>query len=220
MTPLFYNSPKSNPIVKRTISFTVALVFHVFLLLLGSAVFAQTAQYGIETGMGGLEVHMIAALPQEQELKEIPLETPDQKIISSDMQLLEKKEELATKLKKTEEIIGDGSSTVPGKDATTLHTAVGVETEAKPNYLRNDAPRYPYEARQQKQEGVVLLSVEVSEKGTARKVAIKKSSGFSLLDNSAFDAVSKWKFMPAKVGSLAVESRVDVPVRFRLTDAA
>jgi protein TonB len=219
MTPLFYNPPKPNPTIQRTISFGVALVLHVFLLLLGSAVFAQTAQYGIETGMGGIEVHMIAALPQEQALKEIPLETPDQKIINPEMQMPEHKQTEKIKAKSEEKIIGDGSSSVPGKDSTTLHTAAGVETVAKPNYLRNDPPRYPYEARQNKQEGVVLLFVDVSEKGKANKVTIRKSSGFPLLDKSAYEAVSSWKFLPAKVGSMAVESQVEVPVRFRLADA-
>jgi hypothetical protein len=43
-----------------------------------------------------------------------------------------------------------------------------------------------------------------------------KSSGHRVLDNSALDAVRKWKFHPATIGGVKVSSTVKVPVRFRL----
>ncbi len=217
MSPLTYSLPKASVAQKKMASFAIAAVFHVFLLTLGSVVFAQTAQYGIETGTGGIEIHMIAALPQAQEMIDIPVETPETVVQESEqMNMPEVKEEAKVEIKNEDKITGDGSSLIPGKDVTTLHTAAGAETLAKPNYLKNPAPQYPLIARQNKQEGLVLLFVEVNEKGLAKKVALKKSSGYSSLDEAAQKAVSRWKFLPAKVGSMPVESRVEVPVRFEL----
>jgi protein TonB len=39
-----------------------------------------------------------------------------------------------------------------------------------------------------------------------------------MLDESAIDAVKKWKFIPAKKGETAVASAVIVPIVFSLKD--
>jgi TonB family protein len=88
---------------------------------------------------------------------------------------------------------------------------------AQPNYLKNSAPEYPAAARRRHEEGLVVLNVEVTPEGHARKVNIKKSSGFDLLDNAAVNAVENWEFEPARVGSVSLESEVEVPIRFQLT---
>jgi protein TonB len=44
------------------------------------------------------------------------------------------------------------------------------------------------------------------------------SSGFPRLDEAALQAARSWEFEPARVGSLAVKSDIEVPVRFKLTD--
>jgi periplasmic protein TonB len=109
---------------------------------------------------------------------------------------------------------GDASSVKPGTDATTLQAQPDVE--AKPNYLKNPEPDYPELARRRHQEGLVLLAVKVTAQGRAERVEIKKSSGFSLLDNAAVEAVRDWEFQPARIGSLAFGSEIEVPVRFEL----
>ena len=85
-------------------------------------------------------------------------------------------------------------------------------------YRSNPRPPYPEEARRLHQEGVVLLSVEVSEEGLPMNVSLKHSSGSNLLDQAAIQAVKRWTFEPARAGALPVASRVDVPVRFSLSD--
>ena len=47
-------------------------------------------------------------------------------------------------------------------------------------------------------------------------LVLLKSSGYSLLDASAIEAVKKWKFHPAMVAGVKISSAVNVPVRFRL----
>lgn len=92
----------------------------------------------------------------------------------------------------------------------------GFTTPVYPAYLRNPTPAYPKKARRRKQEGVVLLFVEVNEKGQPLHVRIKKSSGVSSLDKSALSTVKKWRFLPARKNNIAVVAPVIVPIRFQL----
>jgi protein TonB len=78
-------------------------------------------------------------------------------------------------------------------------------------------PIYPPAARRRRQEGLVLLAVKVNSHGRAARVAVKQSSGFPLLDDAAMHTVGDWDFQPARIGTLAVESEIEVPVRFKLT---
>jgi protein TonB len=65
-------------------------------------------------------------------------------------------------------------------------------------------------------EGVVLLSVAVTEDGRAGEVRIKRSSGYALLDQSALGAVRRWRFEPARKMNAPIAMTVDIPVRFSL----
>ncbi|CAG0983251.1 hypothetical protein RHDC4_02024 [Rhodocyclaceae bacterium] len=84
------------------------------------------------------------------------------------------------------------------------------------DYLHNPKPVYPAFSRRMNEEGKVQLRVRVSADGGALEVEIKQSSGFPRLDAAAREAVSKWRFVPAKRGDDAVESWVGVPIVFKL----
>ena len=58
-------------------------------------------------------------------------------------------------------------------------------------YLNNQAPAYPSMAKKRNIQGKVLLVVLVKEDGSAAKVEVSRSSGSSILDNAAIDAVKK-----------------------------
>ena len=105
-----------------------------------------------------------------------------------------------------------------GRTANTTETAQMAMTKPlfDAAYLNNPAPEYPPHAKRRNMEGTVMLDVAVSIAGTAHQVGIAVSSGFSLLDESAKHAVSRWKFVPAKRGGEIVEARVMVPIEFRL----
>ena len=83
-------------------------------------------------------------------------------------------------------------------------------------YLHNTPPVYPTPARRQGIQGKVLLAVDVSVQGLPRNVQIASSSGSSMLDEAAEEAVEQWHFVPAKRGEQPVEARVLVPVDFKL----
>ena len=88
-----------------------------------------------------------------------------------------------------------------------------------PSYFRNPPPPYPKEARRLKQEGTILLTAEVDDQGLVTSIVLKKSSGSSLLDDSALQTVKTWRFKPARLAGIAVSSSVDIPVRFKLMDS-
>lgn len=101
-----------------------------------------------------------------------------------------------------------GSGTGPGTSGA----------RAKPRYRTNPAPIYPPLARSRRQEGLVLLRVSVTAEGRASRVELETSSGFSILDEAALEAVREWQFEPARMGPRAIGSEIQVPVRFQLAD--
>ena len=63
-----------------------------------------------------------------------------------------------------------------------------------------------------------MLMVEVDRKGVAVKVESKQSSGYQLLDQAALEAVRYWRFQPERIGDIPIESKVTIPIRFRLEE--
>lgn len=112
--------------------------------------------------------------------------------------------------------VGDNSSPTPGNNATTV-TGKPL-TLARPDHRKNPEPEYPLAARRRGQQGAVLLNVTVSTTGRATEITVKQSSGFDLLDQAAARAVQTWEFEPARVGGIAVESKIEQAVRFKLTN--
>jgi protein TonB len=84
------------------------------------------------------------------------------------------------------------------------------------DYLQNPKPVYPAMSRRQGEEGKVVLRVRVSAQGASLSVEIKQSCGYARLDEAARAAVEKWRFVPARQGTEAVESSVLVPLNFTL----
>jgi len=85
-------------------------------------------------------------------------------------------------------------------------------------YLSNPKPEYPEEAKQMRQQGVVMVSVEVGADGHPTDVSVSRSSGFPQLDEAAVRGVRRWIFEPARAAGLPVSSHVEVPVRFSLSE--
>ncbi len=83
-------------------------------------------------------------------------------------------------------------------------------------YLNNPRPAYPPMARRLGIEGLVVLRVQVSAKGTPDQVAVAQTSGTQVLDEAALRAVQGWSFVPARLGEKPIAHVVDVPVRFQL----
>ena len=83
-------------------------------------------------------------------------------------------------------------------------------------YLNNPEPNYPLMSRRQNETGKVVLKVNVSAEGHPVAVDIAQSSHSVRLDDAARQAVSRWRFIPAKLGEQPVAAEVLVPIVFRL----
>jgi periplasmic protein TonB len=83
-------------------------------------------------------------------------------------------------------------------------------------YLNNPKPEYPRLAKRMGEQGRVMLRAHVTPEGMADEVRVHSSSGSSLLDESALQAVRKWKFVPARRGTAAIADWVNVPIDFKL----
>jgi protein TonB len=114
------------------------------------------------------------------------------------------------------------ANSTPVTTTTTSTTATNAEqfTEAnfRANYAHNPKPEYPMIAKSRGWQGKVMLRVQVSAEGLSDSVAVEHSSGHEMLDESAVEAVKKWKFIPAKRGETPVASSVIVPIIFTLRE--
>jgi len=88
--------------------------------------------------------------------------------------------------------------------------------QAQPDELQNDPPEYPEVSRAAREQGTVILRVEVTAAGEPSAIAIVKTSGYFRLDQAARRAVQHWKFHPAITAGIPVSSQADVPVHFKL----
>lgn len=100
----------------------------------------------------------------------------------------------------------------------TADTAPLTEANFNANYGSNPKPKYPGIATSRGWEGTVYLLVQVSIEGLSEGVTVQRSSGYESLDDSAIEAVEKWKFLPAKRGNTPVSSSVIVPINFILNN--
>ena len=64
----------------------------------------------------------------------------------------------------------------------------------------------------------MLLRVTVSPAGLPVNVSVAESSGYSVLDTAAVNAVEQWRFVPATRAGAPVAATAEVPLRFRLVD--
>ena len=161
-----------------------SLAGHVICLSAGSF-FSSKPEYGVEHGPSSMEVILLkTSAPRKEKLstgkvlsiKDSTSETP---------RIFERKE--------------DRSEQKEISKSVYIPPAKGAETEAKPVYLKNQAPLYPELARERGWEGVVVLKILVSKEGLVHQIDVDKSSGYKILDESALKAIHNWKFSPARV---------------------
>ena len=90
---------------------------------------------------------------------------------------------------------------------------------AQLQYRSAPPPGYPVQALRSREQGTVLLRVEVDSLGQPVAVSIERSSGSRSLDQAARQQVLRhWRFEPAQRGGVAVPAIGMVPVQFSLPD--
>jgi protein TonB len=99
---------------------------------------------------------------------------------------------------------------------TALAAAPMVAPDVGPRATSSPKPPYPLTAFKAKQEGRVVLELEVLEDGTVGQVRLAKSSDFDSLDASALATVKKWKYSPAQKNGQIVKQWIRVSILFEV----
>ncbi len=81
--------------------------------------------------------------------------------------------------------------------------------------LDTPSPRYPDPARILRMEGMVVLSATIDAGGRVVDVQIEKGVG-PFLDRAAIETVSRWRYVPARIGPRPVAVILRVTLTFRL----
>jgi protein TonB len=96
---------------------------------------------------------------------------------------------------------------------------VAGETVQAPAPLpdQSPSPRYPVTALRRNETGTVVLQVHVDAQGQPVSVDVAERSGSRDLDRAAVEAVSRWRFSPARDASgNPVAGALSVPIDFKL----
>ena len=94
----------------------------------------------------------------------------------------------------------------------------GTQTDAEPAKVFSPQPRYPPGLLAARITGTVKLLVRVNRDGRVTRASVHRSSGRAALDQSALEAVRRWRFEPARRAGIAVRLDVIVPIRFSIQD--
>jgi TonB family protein len=87
--------------------------------------------------------------------------------------------------------------------------------DTPPKLIHNVEPMYSEQARRQKIQGVVMISMIVTEQGEPADLHVEKSLGYGL-DEKALEAASKYRFKPALRDGNPIPMRITVEMNFRL----
>ena len=113
---------------------------------------------------------------------------------------------------------GAGGGTGPGRGGGSGNGTGGDGgISARPIGGYQVKPRYPESARRRGIEGTVLLKMRITAQGRVEDVQVIRSAGYPDLDESAMEAVRRWRFEPARRnGAPVAEDAVLLPVVFQL----
>jgi periplasmic protein TonB len=114
-----------------------------------------------------------------------------------------------------------GTITIPSNRATT-GSGWGKLFELKdldqqPIAITRISPAYPYEMKRQGQSGSVTVGFIVDTTGAVRDPYIVDSTNREF-EQAALQAIQKWRFRPGKKGGRAVNTRMQQPLLFSLTN--
>lgn len=96
--------------------------------------------------------------------------------------------------------------------------ALGAETEniiaGYANYVPK--PIYPITSRRNKEEGSVIIKINLDEKGKPLKWEIASSSNYKNLDKEAMAVIGRAKFTPASINGKPAQSVINLKITFSL----
>lgn len=120
---------------------------------------------------------------------------------------------------------GSGETAKTGQGKSSGHGEAGPATpfgyaladvDAPPSVCSKVPPDYPRRARRTGTEGRVVLRLLVHENGAPGHLSVVESTPPGIFDQSAMEAVARWRFAPGRREGRAVPTWVLLPVRFDL----
>jgi periplasmic protein TonB len=205
-------------------------VLHLGVAGVASIALLRPPEFGMESGTGGAggvrsereisaEVELEVMPPKENVVETVPESgplpvEPEAEIVLPSAPAVEVP--VPVKPAASEKKSATGMARVAAPDRGT--GSGGIRTEATADHFRNRPPAYPESARRKRQEGVVELFMEVTSQGRVSSVKIYKSSGYPVLDQAALNAARRYRFKPATIGGIPVDSTTIQPIRFDLKD--
>jgi len=171
-----------------------------------------------------------AAPAKAKKIVKQPTTKPKKAVASQPAQSVVKKQRVVSKPKPQQTVNRKPESQRPAKPIaeseqppTNVKAVVekGITSQpvmlTKASFLSRPAPpKYPRMAKKRGIEGVVMYEVWLDESGNQVKQVLISSSGATILDNSALDAIKKWQFSPQSIDGQRVAHRIQIPVRFKL----
>ena len=105
-----------------------------------------------------------------------------------------------------------------GQDSHSNTNAASASKQyvAPAHLIKRVDPVYPLEARQRVVQGPVAMKATIATDGTVKN--IKVISGDPMLRNAAVDAVSQWRYEPARVEGIATSIDSTITLNFSMGD--
>jgi protein TonB len=110
----------------------------------------------------------------------------------------------------------DGGDKAMGRGAGEPPGPAGFGAPNGPRFLYREPPEYPLLAKRRKQEGRVVLSLSLSEKGSLTGIEVVEATNAIFIAPS-IAAVKKSRFAPATRNGVPVAVKALLPVRYALT---
>jgi len=115
-----------------------------------------------------------------------------------------------------DEIPSTEVSEVPGISAAVDDSDVYAPLNEPPKLIKIVMPQYPEEARKDRIEGKVVVSLNLDEEGNVVEADVVTSEPTSIFDEAALAAVRKYKFEPTTKDGEAIKVKIEQTIIFAL----
>ncbi|MCE0524224.1 MAG: TonB family protein [Methylacidiphilales bacterium] len=200
---------------RERVGWSISILLHAGLLILAAVWLVHPARFSVQAGKTSMEIDLIVETAPVPATTVSPPKPSAKPILPQPAPLIPTPAPMKTAVTVRHE---PRNPPVPSKSSPARETSRASKgaLQAQPDELNNEPPDYPEESRIAREQGVVILRVEVTAAGEPASVSILQSSGYFRLDQAARKAVLHWKFHPAMSAGIAVASEADVPVHFKL----
>ncbi len=93
-----------------------------------------------------------------------------------------------------------------------------ADIDEPPKVIRAVPPKYPFEAKEEKVEGRVVVELIVTKNGIPYGERVVDAEPPDVFEVAALETIEQYQFIPAKKNGEAVDVRVRLPIKFALDE--